>query len=75
MERAMILKAAVDDEFRAELMADPTAFGIEVSAFPDPIEQPDQELLKSWTEGAAGEIYACPGTHHCIHTHVCRKTY
>ncbi|WP_169985488.1 MULTISPECIES: cinnamycin family lantibiotic [unclassified Microbispora] len=75
MDRMMALQATVDDEFRAELMTDPIAFDTEVSALPDPIEQPDQESLRSWTTGAASEIYACPATHHCIHTHVCRKTY
>ncbi|GIH52033.1 hypothetical protein SAMN05421833_13861 [Microbispora rosea] len=75
MDRTMTLQAVVDDEFRAELMADPAAFGAEVSAFPEPIEQPDEETLKSWAKGAASEIYACPATHQCIHTHVCRKTY
>lgn len=74
MDEKMTLQAAVDDEFRAELAADPAMFDAVVATLPDPIEQPDQESLESWTKGIANEIYACPATHHCIHTHVCRNT-
>lgn len=75
MDQMMTLQAAVDDEFRAELAADPSMFDAVVAPLPDPIEQPDQESLESWKKGVAGEIYACPATHQGIHTHVCRITY
>lgn len=66
MDKAMTLQAAVDAEFRGELMANPSAFDVVVAALPDTIEPPDQEALEFWTRGAATEIYACPDTHHCI---------
>ncbi|MGH3377478.1 MAG: cinnamycin family lantibiotic [Actinoallomurus sp.] len=60
MSDTMTLQAVVDSEFRTELLADPSAFGLAVSSLPAPVEQPDQESLDFWTEGiAAMEIYAC----------------
>lgn len=60
MSDTMTLQSVVDSEFRAELLADPAAFGVSASALPTPVEQPDQESLDFWTEGvAAMEIYAC----------------
>jgi hypothetical protein len=60
MSDSMTLQAVVDGEFRAELLADPGAFGVAASSLPAPVEQPDQESLDFWTEGvAAMEIYAC----------------
>ena len=60
MSTEMALRAVVDDEFRTEMLADPSVFGMASSALPAPVEQPDQESLDFWTEGiAAMEIYAC----------------
>lgn len=74
MDKTMTLQAAIDDEFRTELMADPTAFDAVVAPLPDSVEQPDQESLELWTKGAATEIYACPYT--CAkHTSGCVSTY
>ncbi|MCO5967656.1 cinnamycin family lantibiotic [Actinoallomurus soli] len=71
----MTIQAVVDDEFRAQLMADPTAFGAGIGSLPDPIEQSGRESLEFWVKGDAGEIYACPSTHHCNHTYACHPTY
>ncbi|GAA4623726.1 hypothetical protein GCM10023196_021060 [Actinoallomurus vinaceus] len=63
MSTELALRAVVDDGFRAEMLADPDAFGVSVSTLPAPVEQPDQESLDFWTEGAAAvEIYACAST-------------
>lgn len=61
MSTTMTLQqAVVDSEFRRELEANPSAFGIAVDALPAAVEQPDQESLDFWTEGVtATEIYAC----------------
>ena len=60
MPDTLTLQAVVDSEFRTELLADPTAFGLSPAALPVPVEQPDRESLDFWTEGvAAMEIYAC----------------
>lgn len=75
MDKRMTLQAAVDDDFRAELMASPAAFGAAAGPLPDPIEQPDHGSLEFWMKSVATEIYACPDTHHCVHTYHCARTY
>ncbi len=75
MDRMMTIQAVVDDEFRARIMADPTAFDAVATSLPEPIEQPSQESLEFWTNGDAGEIYACPSTQRPIKTHTCHPTY
>ncbi len=63
MPSTMTLQAVVDSEFRTELMADPTAFGVTAAALPEAIEQPDQESIDFWTEAAATmDVYACAST-------------
>jgi Family of unknown function (DUF5973) len=53
-------QAVVDSEFRQELQANPSAFGVAVESLPAAVEQPDQDALDFWTEGVtANEIYAC----------------
>ncbi len=63
MPTTMNLQAVVDSEFRTELIADPSVFGVSAISLPASVEQPDQESLDFWTEGiAAMEVYACAST-------------
>jgi hypothetical protein len=56
----VLQQAAVDEEFRGELMANSGVYGIAADSLPAAVEQPDQEAMEFWTEGvAAMEIYAC----------------
>ncbi|HEU5159745.1 MAG TPA: cinnamycin family lantibiotic [Streptosporangiaceae bacterium] len=60
MSPTVLQQAAVDEEFRAELLTNPDAYGVSTDRLPATVEQPDQEALDFWTEGvAAMEIYAC----------------
>lgn len=61
----ILYQAAVDHEFRAELLHTPDAFGMDHSSLslPDAVEQQDQTSLKLWSEGlAAVDVYNCAST-------------
>lgn len=63
MDDAVRLRSVIDDEFRAELLADSESFGAQLSPLPEKIEQLDPESLDFWTKGVAEtEIYACVST-------------
>lgn len=58
--RTILQQAAVDGDFRAELLTDPDVFGVTPESLPAAVAEPDQESLDFWTEGvAAGEVFAC----------------
>jgi hypothetical protein len=61
----MLYQAAVDHEFRTELLDTPATFGMAHDAFvlPDAVERQEQESLKIWSEGlAAVDVYDCTST-------------
>ncbi|HEY4035260.1 MAG TPA: cinnamycin family lantibiotic [Ktedonobacteraceae bacterium] len=61
----LLYQAAVDNDFRAELLNNTSVFGMDhyTLFLPDSVEQQDQASLKFWTESiAAGEVYACAST-------------
>lgn len=63
MTATMLRQAVVDADFRDAVLASPAEFGVSAQALPEPVEQPDQESLDFWTEGAtAVEPYACMST-------------
>lgn len=61
----MLYLAAVDHEFRSELLDTPATFGMAHDAFvlPDAVERQEQESLKIWSEGLeAVDVYNCANT-------------
>ncbi|MFC3995374.1 cinnamycin family lantibiotic [Nocardiopsis sediminis] len=64
MSTTMILhQAAVDDEFRSAVLADPAAFGVAATDIPAGVAQQDQEALDAFTDSiVANEVYACGTT-------------
>ncbi len=64
-DETMLYQAAVDHEFRTELMDTPGAFGMDHDTLllPDTVERQEQESSKIWIEGlAAVDVYNCAAT-------------
>jgi Family of unknown function (DUF5973) len=60
MSPTVLQHAVVDEEFRSELLANPSAYGVSADSLPASVEQPDQEAMDFWTEGvAAQEVMQC----------------
>jgi hypothetical protein len=55
----LLYQAAVDNEFRTELLNDPRVFGMDLNNLflPDSVEQQDQTALKLWSESIA--VFQC----------------
>jgi Family of unknown function (DUF5973) len=59
----LLYRSVVDAEFRAELLGNPSDFGVRHDdlLLPDPVEQQDQALLDV-ASIAAMDVYACAST-------------